>query len=116
MKNNILFYLLLFIIIILNYDRKPKKITAGVLDVNSSLKSLEEVYSDNSLYGMEHHKYNITYGEIMCDSIDNIFNNKIFNKNDVVYDLGSGGGKLLIYIYLKYKLDCVVLKLWKKIQ
>ena len=65
------------IIIILNYDRKPKKITAGVLDVNSSLKSLEEVYSDNSLYGMEHHKYNITYGEIMCDSIDNIFNNII---------------------------------------
>lgn len=114
MKNNILFYLLLFIIIILNYDRKPKKITAGVLDVNSSLKSLEEVYSDNSLYGMKHDKYNITYGEIMCNSIDNIFKNITFNKNDVVYDLGSGGGKLLIYIYLKYKLDCVGIEIMEK--
>ena len=80
--------------------KKPKKITAGVIDINSSLKSLEEVYSDNSLYGMKHDKYNITYGEIMCNNIDNIFNNITFNKNDVVYDLGSGGGKLLIYIYI----------------
>jgi SAM-dependent methyltransferase len=109
MINNIPFYLLSFIILLsyIKKSKKPKKITAGVIDVNSSLKTLEEIYSDKSLYGFHHDKYDTTYGEIMCNSIDNIFNNITFNKNDVVYDLGSGGGKLLIYIYLKYKLDCI---------
>ena len=72
------------------------------------------MYGDGTLYGISHKKYDTTYGEIMCNSIDNIFNNISFNKNDVVYDLGSGGGKSLIYIYLKYKLNCVGVEIIKK--
>tara|TARA_B100000575_G_scaffold279972_1_gene268929 strand:+ start:2179 stop:2802 length:624 start_codon:yes stop_codon:yes gene_type:complete len=104
--NNILFYFLSFTIL-LNYNRKHKKLKNISTD-------LEKIYSDNSLYNIKFHKYDTTYGEIMCNSIDNIFNNIIFNKNDVVYDLGSGGGKLLIYIYLKYKLNCVGIEIIEK--
>ena len=104
MIDNIPFYLLLSIILF-RYNNES--------DISNKLESLENMYGHGTLNGISHKKYNTTYGEIMCNSIDNIFNNISFNKNDVVYDLGSGGGKLLIYIYLKYKLDCVGIEIIK---
>ena len=46
-------------------------------------KIIKEICSDGSLNGIYHDKYDTTYGEIMCNSIDNIFDNIKPIKNDV---------------------------------
>jgi len=103
----IIFFLLFIIYIIYNYKNNHKNKNYFKGGKNNLCNLLDKSYENSNLYGISHDKYNTTYGELECNSIDNIFKSLSINNNDVIYDLGSGGGKFLIYIYLKYKLNCI---------
>lgn len=102
--------------VLYNIIKNRKQIKGGHNNENNQdyCKELDELYKDSKLYGINHETYNTTYGEITCNSIDNIFKELSINKEDSIYDLGSGGGKFLIYIYLKYKLKCIGIEIIKE--
>lgn len=104
-------FILLFIIYIIHSYQNIHYFNGGE---NNLCNSLDKLYKDSKLYGITHEKYNTTYGELECNSIDNIFKNLSIDNNDIIYDLGSGGGKFLIYIYLKYKLNGIGIEIIKR--
>ena len=108
--NLFIFFIFIFIFIVYCHNNK---LLGG--RINNYCNKLDKIYKNAELYGTDSDtNYNTTYGEIECNSIDNIFKNLVINNNDIIYDLGSGGGKFLIYIYLKYKLNCVGIEIIKK--
>jgi hypothetical protein len=111
-KISIIIIILLFLIIFYKYtnqildkiDNKELKKT-NENDIPIDIESLINVtYKDLSGYtGSKNDKYNVTYGEITIDGIDNIV--KYMDKNniekDIFIDLGCGIGKSLYMAILK---------------
>lgn len=71
---------------------------------NASLcqQYLNLVYHDAQVLSREHnHSISETYGEILYPSMENLISTLSLSKQDVFVDLGSGLGKIVLYVFLR---------------
>ena len=75
---------------------------------NDIEKNIKKIYKNISGFGLkkegklkDNQNVFITYGEILPESVTKIKNYLKINKDDVIYDLGSGVGKLCVQLFLQ---------------
>jgi len=88
-------------------DTKPKISTEKLMD---------QLYASRSGFGIDQEEVELiqkkggapTYGEILFDSWDFVLHDLKITKNDVLYDLGCGVGKVAVQAYLDFPFKKVV--------
>ena len=73
---------------------------------------LNQLYETLDGYNILNPKNNtnvsLTYGEILPESVNKLFDNLQLNKEDIFYDLGSGAGKVVFNVFFNYNITkCV---------
>lgn len=74
-------------------------------------------YDDTNAYGTDQALEKdvvSTYGELLPDSINEILTKLKIHQRDVIYDLGSGTGRVCLQIYLEKRARCVGIEYIKK--
>ncbi|HEB41733.1 MAG TPA: hypothetical protein ENI08_01790 [Candidatus Dependentiae bacterium] len=88
----------------------------GDMPFEQATTLLGELYKDKSGFGIPSEETEIirsrggapTYGEISYKAVDTILNDLFITDEDVLYDLGSGVGKMVLQSYLSFPFKKVV--------
>ena len=82
---------------------------------NSLIRKINDFYNNTeNIWGINHKKYNTTYGELELNQINKIFKHLKLNSSDVFYDLGCGSGKINFYVAEKYNIKSIGIEIIEK--
>jgi len=91
-------------------SRCSKNDFKGDMSFEQATTLLNELYKDKSGFGIPSEETELirtkggapTYGEISYKAVDTVLNDLFITEEDVLYDLGSGVGKMVLQSYLSF--------------